>query len=519
MAEEEIRGKHAKQGVDDAAQTPSAEAVEPEGKAWSKTAGKVVAILVAVLVVAYAGVALYYQSHFLPRTTIGLHDVSDMTAEEAASALKDLEESYELSVSGAGLSFTISRDDAGLQLDSEEVAHQALDMNPAWQWPYYLAASLEQDLSEAVEATCDTARFEKLIRDEVAKVNKDASDPTSATIGYDEKVDGFAVVPEKLGTKLDEQAVVDKVATALARMDAEVEIGDDELLRPAILQDDERLAAAAEKANDFLGAEIDVRLDGRSYELVGSETIATWVVLDEDLKPSLSDDKLREWTNSLAQSMNTIGSKREYTTPRGDSYTVEGGTYGWAIDSEAFAAEFIEKVHAREKATIEVPCLSTALELPDKNGVDWGKRYVDVNLAAQHAVFYDDKDVIWETDVISGSPDGRHATPTGVYSINLKESPSKLVGEMIPVTVETVDKKGKKKTTTEMQPEYETVVQFWMPFIGNDIGFHDATWQPGFGGDMYAIGYGSHGCVNLPYDAAEQLYSLITEGTPVVVHQ
>ena len=45
-----------------------------------------------------------------------------------------------------------------------------------------------------------------------------------------------------------------------------------------------------------------------------------------------------------------------------------------------------------------------------------------------------------------------------------------------------------------------------MPFVGNAIGFHDATWQPGFGGSMYMDGYGSHGCVNLSYGDAEALY-------------
>ena len=64
--------------------------------------------------------------------------------------------------------------------------------------------------------------------------------------------------------------------------------------------------------------------------------------------------------------------------------------------------------------------------------------------------------------------------------------------------------------------EYETPVKFWMPFNGG-IGFHDATWQSSFGGSRYQTN-GSHGCVNLPYDVAAQLYNLITAGTPVVCH-
>jgi len=84
--------------------------------------------------------------------------------------------------------------------------------------------------------------------------------------------------------------------------------------------------------------------------------------------------------------------------------------------------------------------------------------------------------------------------------VNAKESPSKLIGY----------ENGKKI--------YETMVQYWMPFEGNGIGFHDATWQPSFGGSMYANGYGSHGCVNLSYSDAQTLYGIIDYDDVVVVH-
>ena len=56
-----------------------------------------------------------------------------------------------------------------------------------------------------------------------------------------------------------------------------------------------------------------------------------------------------------------------------------------------------------------------------------------------------------------------------------------------------------------------------MPFIGNMIGFHDASWQTEFGGDRW-IEYGSHGCINLDLGTAQSLYSLCVSGDIVVVH-
>jgi lipoprotein-anchoring transpeptidase ErfK/SrfK len=67
------------------------------------------------------------------------------------------------------------------------------------------------------------------------------------------------------------------------------------------------------------------------------------------------------------------------------------------------------------------------------------------------------------------------------------------------------------------EPDYETPVTYWMPFVDNSIGFHDAYWRSSFGGTIYTYG-GSHGCINLPTSAAQSLYDIIEVGTVVVVH-
>ena len=56
-----------------------------------------------------------------------------------------------------------------------------------------------------------------------------------------------------------------------------------------------------------------------------------------------------------------------------------------------------------------------------------------------------------------------------------------------------------------------------MPFDGG-IGLHDATWRKRFGGEIYKTS-GSHGCVNLPYNAAKQIYEFAYSGMPVIVYE
>ena len=165
------------------------------------------------------------------------------------------------------------------------------------------------------------------------------------------------------------------------------------------------------------------------------------------------------------------------------------------------ADEILEAIKKGGTTQIEVPCSMIGEAWNGFGEVDWGNRYIDVDLSEQYVRFYDDNaEIIWESDCITGAPDGIHNTVEGVWYVTGLESPSKLVGW----------ENGKKI--------YETYVRWWMPFEGNGIGFHDADWQPAFGGYMYASGYGSHGCVNLPVYKAEELWYIIEVDDVVIVH-
>ena len=124
--------------------------------------------------------------------------------------------------------------------------------------------------------------------------------------------------------------------------------------------------------------------------------------------------------------------------------------------------------------------------------------YVDVDLSAQHLWFYKDYQLIIETDFVSGTPDGKHETQTGVFPLAYKESPSVLRG-------------------SQADGGYETKVQYWMPFYEGQ-GMHDASWRGSFGGGIYQSD-GSHGCINLPPAAAQTIYENISAGTAILIYK
>lgn len=118
--------------------------------------------------------------------------------------------------------------------------------------------------------------------------------------------------------------------------------------------------------------------------------------------------------------------------------------------------------------------------------------FVIVDISDQKVYLYDDSTLILSSSVTTG----KDSTPTdlGIFSIRYKERNRYLVG-----------------------PGYRSFVKYWMPYNGGE-GLHDASWRSSFGGERYHKN-GSHGCVNLPENIAEQIYNYVDKGTKVLVQK
>ena len=304
-----------------------------------------------------------------------------------------------------------------------------------------------------------------------------------------------------MGTALSYDAVIKAVDDAVLALQPTVKLGADVLQQPKVLSSDPKLTAAAEQANTMIKADLVLTMAGGTAGEVNADLISQWVRLGDDLSATLDEAALTAWVDELAAACNTVGTQRTYTRPDGKVVTVAGGVYGWSVDRDALLNLVKESVAAGTVQTAEVPCTSVGTGYNGAGAQDWGLRYCDIDLAEQYARFYDETGaLIWESPIVSGIPDGVHDTSVGVYWLNQKASPSKLIGY----------ENGKKI--------YESDVQYWMPFVGNVIGLHDADWQSSFGGTRYRDGAGSHGCVNLPPYKAAELYGIIQSGDVVVSH-
>ena len=125
--------------------------------------------------------------------------------------------------------------------------------------------------------------------------------------------------------------------------------------------------------------------------------------------------------------------------------------------------------------------------------------YVFVSIPDQHLTYFVDGKPVMDCPVVTGNTLAGHSTPRGTYTLNYKSRNIVLKGR------------------EDNGDEYQSFVSYWMAFIGSSYGLHDATWRSNFGGDIYQTS-GSHGCVNMPYESAKELYGLIDAGTLVLIY-
>ena len=450
--------------------------------------------IIGALVVIYLGIAAFFMSHFLVNTSINGKDFSGKTVADVEEYLKEQVADYELTIlEQNNVSDVITGSEISLAYKENSRVQDALENQRQLLWLISLFSESDTDIT--IEVEYDEAALEGKIQN-LQAVTAEQVDPVAAHPEYDGN--SFVVAEEQYGTTVDMETLTAKTKEHITEFDTTLDMMDEECyVMPAYTSDSPEVQAACDEMNEYLKASITYPMD--EDVVVDKDLISKWVTYDDDMKVAFNEDAVREWMREFGKKYDTLGSTRTITTPTGKTAEVSGGTYGWSVDEETETKNLINSIKNGEVAERAPAYKQTAAS---HGAQDWGSTYIEVDIAAQHMWYIVDGAVAMESDVVTGLPADGRDTPTGVYSILYTERDSTLKGETDPET-------GK--------PSYETPVAFWMPFTWQGHGFHDATWQSSFGGSRYQTN-GSHGCVNMPYAKAEQLFGMISAGTPVIIH-
>ena len=337
--------------------------------------------------------------------------------------------------------------------------------------------------------TYDQAALTKAIENLKGFDTDFAAAPTDAYISDYVEGTGFSIVPETQGNQLKKEQTIEAIRAAVESLHEKINLDEEGCYEePQVTADNEKLQATLQKMQKYADLTITYTF-GEQKEVLDGATVSSWLHVD-GFEVKLDTSQVENYVAALRKKYDTIFRSRTFMTSYGKEITIDGGDYGWWMNYDQEAKELEEMIENGESGERTPVYYQTAASYGTP---DYGNTYVEINLTAQHLFFYQDGQLMMESDFVSGNSAKGYDTPAGVYSITYKQRDATLKGE-----------------------NYETPVSYWMPFNRN-IGMHDASWRSDFGGTIYKT-KGSHGCINMPPAKAQEMYGYVQKGTPVICY-
>lgn len=446
-------------------------------------------IIAATTVAAiYLGAATFFSFHFCPGSKLNGQDISWMTISQVRDLVNSKTSSYVLDIVGrSGLDEKITASDISWKPDFNESLNDNLGFVNGLKWPVYV-------LSHRSFTNEDMASFdEELLKSKINSMSffkeENMISPVDAQLVFDETLAEYTIVPEDYGSKADRDAFYEAVVEALSTMQMTLSLDKAGVYEdPKIFSDNKALTDECQSLNKYASAKITYTF-GDDVITVDGNYIKDWISYD-GTTTTLDTDKVNEFVNTLGRTYDTFGRDRTFTTSLGQTITVSGGDYGWWMDRNTTLSELVTAIESTSICDMTPVYFGTAAQYGSQ---DYGTSYVEVDLDHQHVYVYENGSLVIDTDCVSGKATNDRVTPTGTFGITYKERDATLTGQ-----------------------NYSSDVKYWMPFYGN-VGLHDASWRSSFGSDIYVTN-GSHGCINLPPDAAAVIFEHVEKGEAVIVY-
>lgn len=294
---------------------------------------------------------------------------------------------------------------------------------------------------------------------------------------------GYLIGDEKKGGKISEEALEKAIQNAINEGKNFIKLEDAGVYEEA--DKVEGLENLQEEKNNALPGVIRYNFSGEVIEL-NSDTTLSWF---KDGGEELDNGQVKQFVKKLKSYTDTSGVTRSFKTEDGRILSL-GGKYGFSMSEKKEIKKLTDSLLARENIVRDAEYEMVALA---RGAEDIGNTYVEVDIGRQKIFYFENGELQLSSDCVTGNVARRHGTPDGVYSLSYKAKNATLKG-----------------------PDYEAKVNYWMPF-NRGIGFHDALWRNRFGGSIYRNA-GSHGCINLPFSSAQDLFQKVYQGIPVVCH-
>ena len=450
------------------------------------------AVAIALLVVYIVGV-VRISGTFPPNTSIGECDVSGMTQAEAEEELMRKTSRYSLTIIVDDFACVVNGASVSADRDEPRIAKEAFEKTSPFIWPVSMLFHYDPGVEQGV--TYDNVKLDKQIKDAIDAHHQETLPANKAHVAYNNATQLYSLEGTVAGKAVDKDVILNDAHESIASFRSSTKPSPEEALRDAKVSDLPQYAKAVENANAVRAGGIPILVQGVQVCVCDSSLVRSWVSVSDTPEVVVDTVALQQWADTTLSAL-----------------VYKQGEWGEVfLDTNAFVPAFAKHLASGDTSPFE----AVTYDELNREGTSrqkayekspWIKelgRYIDVDISSQFARLFDsDGNVKWESAFVSGDMYAGHQTITGTYEIYAHARGQVLVGL-------DYDNDGK--------PDYESYVNFWMPFYGG-YGLHDATWRDDFGGDLYMYN-GSHGCINLPYDKAEELFNLVNVGTKVYVHE
>ncbi len=453
----------------------------------------ILGIATVSLMATYVGLAVYYHNAFIYGTWInGIYCTGRSIQEVNDELVKDFTYDGVTVEDKDGGRYVISAEEISYQFDFKKALEIYQKRQNPWMWIDSLSGGHRVELIPVV--SYDQKAFESCFANLPFCQNERTEKERRVAICRTPQ--GYELVNERTDVLFTEKARA-VVLAAIESSESEVS-----LVEEGCYHDLELTAQMREtleiwnKLERFQDCGIVYRM-GEEEIPVDASVVCDWIALDnngcflfdESGGFQLKEDAIEDFVKALAAKYDTVGASRQFLSTRGDVVTVEGGLYGNKIDQEAEKAYLTQAFYAGKREVHEPVYTQEAWK---KGSEDIGSTYIEIDMGEQKMYYYVDGVLTIDTPIVTGNTSRRMGTPSGVNFVYAKQENRILRGA-----------------------NYASHVDFWMPVKGN-IGIHDAAWRGKFGGTIYQTN-GSHGCINTPRAAMEQLFDMAEVGTPVVM--
>lgn len=440
-------------------------------------------ICIVLVVILVLGIMLFRNTHFRYGTVIQGVDCSFLSVKDAQQVINEFIATQKIQfVFETGKQYEVDSQNFGLQLAGTKILKKIMQ---------------EQGKGEIKNHILENAFIfeEKTVKEYLENLpelqKENMLEPQNAYLAFGK--DGLLeIIPEVYGNSIDFSEAYGLVTKSLQSGNLVIDFTPITGLEPAILATDPMLLEQKEKLNSYLMTSVQFILsDGSTFSL-DRNVMKNWIYQDKEGKYQIDIEyNLPSFVEALEERVNQTNSTMIFNASDLGNMTINVKKKLRSTLDKNAQTEHIKSLLGTGKTYQEAPIYMNVSVLNQLNN-----GYVELDITRQKVWMYKEGECILETDCVTGMANTAYATPTGIYYLTYKQSPAHL-------------------------SKYDAYVTYWMPFNGG-IGFHDASWryrngQGYFGGDIYKTD-GSHGCVNLPIEAAKTLYLNITKSIPIIVY-